>query len=113
MLRVRFGDYTPITRSHSIAEASAATEVIRGCARTLLDGAWPMVLDRGITLIGVAVSNLGDSDGAQLVLPFDGAAPVALDSALDGVRARFGSGAVTRGALVGRGQGLEVPHLPD
>jgi DNA polymerase-4 len=49
----------------------------------------------------------------QLVLPFEDAPPVALDAALDGVRARFGSGAVTRGALVGRGEGLEVPLLPD
>jgi DNA polymerase-4 len=113
VLRLRFGDYTPITRSHSLAEASAATEVIRGCARTLLDAAWPMVLERGITLVGVAVNNVCDDDGVQLVLPFDGCAPVALDAALDGVRARFGSGAVTRGALVGKGQGLEVPLLPD
>jgi len=113
VLRLRFGDYTPITRSHSLAEASAATEVVRCCARTLLDAAWPMVLDRGLTLVGVAVSNLCDEDGVQLALPFDGSAPVALDTALDGVRARFGSSAVTRGALVGKGQGLEVPLLPD
>ena len=114
VLRLRFGDYTPITRSHSISEASAATEVIRACARTLLDDAWPMALDRGLTLVGVAVSNLCDEDGGvQLALPFDGDAPGALDAALDGVRTRFGSGAVTRGALVGKGHGLEVPLLPD
>jgi DNA polymerase-4 len=113
VLRLRFGDYTPVTRSHSLAEASAATEVIRGCARRLLDTAWPMVLDRGLTLVGVAVTNLCDDDGVQLALPFDDTPAPALDAALDGVRARFGSSAVTRGALVNRGQGLEVPLLPD
>ena len=67
----------------------------------LLDEAIPMIADKGITLIGVAVSNL-DRDGAeQLELPFDGpgfAGPdtAALDSAMDSVRKKFGSAALTR-----------------
>jgi DNA polymerase-4 len=113
VLRLRFGDFSRVTRSHTLAEASAGTEVIRGCARGLLAEAWPMVLMRGLTMIGVAVSNLCDDAGVQLVLPFEGGRQVALDAALDVVRARFGSAAVTRGALVGRGQGLEMPTLPD
>lgn len=114
VLRLRFGDYTRISRSHTLAEAAAATEPVRGCARRLLAEAWPLVLDRGLTMIGVAVSNLGDDDAVQLVLPFreiDRSAD--LDAALDVVRARFGSAAVTRGALVGRGHGMEMPLLPD
>jgi DNA polymerase-4 len=112
VLRLRFGDYTRISRSHTLAEAAAATEPVRDCARRLLAEAWPLVLDRGLTMIGVAVGNLGDDDAVQLVLPFDDR-PAALDTALDGVRARFGSAAVTRGALVGRGHGMEMPLLPD
>jgi DNA polymerase-4 len=38
---------------------------------------------------------------------------MALDTALDQVRDRFGSAAVTRGVLLGRDQGLEMPRLPD
>ncbi len=37
----------------------------------------------------------------------------ALDTALDGVRDRFGSAAVTRGVLLRHGEGMEVPLLPD
>jgi DNA polymerase-4 len=113
VLRLRFGDYTAVSRSHTLAEASAGTEVVRGCARRLLDDSWSLVCERGLTMIGVAVANLCDADAEQLALPFEGDRPVALDAALDGVRARFGSTAITRGALVGRGAGLEVPLLPD
>jgi DNA polymerase-4 len=37
----------------------------------------------------------------------------ALDHTLDAVRNRFGSSAVTRGVLVGKDQGWEMPMLPD
>jgi DNA polymerase-4 len=49
----------------------------------------------------------------QLALPFDKAANDELDSALDGVRDKFGTNAITRGTLLGRDQGLTVPMLPD
>ena len=49
----------------------------------------------------------------QLVLPFDGDRQAALDAALDDVRDRFGSAAVTRAVLLGRDPGLTMPMLPD
>ena len=67
----------------------------------------------GLTLVGVALSNLDDDGVVQLALPFDKAAAGRLDAALDGVRDRFGSGAVTRAAMLGRDPGLTVPLLPD
>jgi DNA polymerase IV len=36
-----------------------------------------------------------------------------VDAAVDQVRQRYGKSALTRGVLVGRYAGLEVPHLPD
>jgi DNA polymerase-4 len=69
--------------------------------------------ERGCTLVGVAVANLENADTVQLVLPFDRRWSDALDSALDEVRERFGSGAVTRGVLVGRRPDLTMPLLPD
>jgi DNA polymerase IV len=49
----------------------------------------------------------------QLKLPFDRRSSDALDAALDEVRNRFGSAAITRAALLGRDQGPSVPLLPD
>ncbi len=73
-----------------------------------------IVLGIFLTLVGFAVSNI-DRDGAQqLELSFD-AAPdrLAIDSAVDEVRRRFGNASVMRGLLLGRDQGLEMPMLPD
>ena len=49
----------------------------------------------------------------QLVLPFADDGQDAVDSAVDAVRNRFGTAAITRGVLVGRDGGFEMPHLPD
>ena len=49
----------------------------------------------------------------QPTLDLDGDDHDGLDAAVDAVAARFGSGAMTRGSLVRRGQGIAVPLLPD
>jgi DNA polymerase-4 len=72
-----------------------------------------MIERDGLTLVGVAVANLEDDRALQLPLPFDPRAGVALDAALDEIRERFGTGAITRAALLGRDTGLVVPLLPD
>ena len=112
MVRLRFDDFTRATRSHTMAGATAQTDAILGAVRALYAAARPLVEQRGLTLIGIAVGNLDDGGAVQLALPFDGP-PMALDIALDHVRERFGSAAVTRGVLLGRDQGLEMPRLPD
>jgi DNA polymerase-4 len=72
----------------------------------------PTIESRGLTLVGVALTNLDGAD-AQLVLPLEGYRAAALDAALDSVRDRFGSAAITRAVLVGRDQGVAMPLLPD
>ena len=73
-----------------------------------------MIDERGVTLVGLAVANLDDDDAVQLTLPFDRHAGGALDAALDGVRERFGSAAVTRAVLLGRDQSVPPSRcLPD
>jgi DNA polymerase IV len=113
VLRLRFGDYTRATRSHTLPHATAETQVILTIARGLLVTALPMIQHQGLTLVGVAVANLENDHAVQLALPFDRHAGGALDAALDAVRERYGPNAITRAALLGRDQGLTVPLLPD
>jgi DNA polymerase-4 len=112
-LRLRFDDMTRATRSHSLPRATSSTAVIVEAARGLLAGAQPLIDRRGITLLGIAVGNLGDDGIVQMTLPFERGEFGALDHALDDVRERFGSGAVTRATLLGRHTGMTVPLLPD
>ena len=110
-IRLRFDDFTRATRSYTLLEATDQTARILATARDLLAAARPTIERQGLTLVGVALGNLQDNRAVQLALPFDRAS--ALDAALDEVRDRFGSVAVTRGVLVGRDQGITVPLLPD
>ena len=113
VLRLRFDDFSRATRSHTLPHSTAHTQTILTTARELLATAMPTIERQGLTLVGVAVGNL-DNDGAvQLSLPFDRHSGGALDAALDEVRKRFGSTAVTRAVLLGRDQGWSVPLLPD
>ena len=111
VLRLRFDDFSRATRSHTMAEATADTRTILGEARMLLAAAMPMIQNRGITLIGVTLTNLDYDSAIQLALPLE--RPRALDAAVDGVRDRFGTSAITRAVLLGRRQDLSVPLLPD
>src|SRR6266550_1799630 len=113
VLRLRFGDFSRATRSHTLPRPTAHTQTILVTARWLLATATPEIERRGLTLVGVAVSNLDDDGALQLVLPFDPGSGTALDAALDEVRRRFGSTAVTRAVLLGRDPGFTVPLLPD
>ena len=113
VLRLRFDDFSRATRSHTLPRATAETQTVLATAHALLTTAMPMIERQGLTLVGVAVGNLDDDGAVQLVLPFDRDRGSALDAALDDVRDRFGSSAVTRAVLLGRDQGLSVPMLPD
>ncbi len=112
-LRLRFDDLSRATRSHTLPEATADTVTLLHAGRALLAIAMPEIATRGITLIGITFGNLFSDDAVQLALPFDGASSEAIDTTLDRVHERFGSKAVTRGVLLGRHQGLQVPLLPD
>jgi DNA polymerase-4 len=113
VLRLRFDDFSRATRSHTLGEPTAETDVLLSVLRGLLATAMPAIEAQGITLIGITFTNLGDARAVQLVLPFDRRRPAALDAAIDDVRDRYGATAITRAALLGRDPGLTVPLLPD
>ncbi len=113
VLRLRFGDFSRATRSHTLPRPTAHTETILVTARWLLAAVTPEIERRGLTLVGIAIANLEDDGALQLVLPLDRHSGSDLDAALDEVRRRFGSTAVTRAVLLGREPGFTVPLLPD
>ncbi len=100
VLRLRFEDFSRASRSRTLTRPTAGTAPILAAARALLEASVPEIRDRGLTLVGISVANLGDAQAVQLCLPFDGTDLAALDAALDGVRDRFGAAAITRGVLV-------------
>jgi DNA polymerase-4 len=111
VLRLRFDDYTRATRSHTVAEATTRTSTLLKVARGLLAASGAVIARRGLTLIGVALTNLCDSSAVQLALPFDRSA--SLDRTVDELRDRFGSAAISRGTLLGRDSEPWAPLLPD
>ena len=112
-LRMRFGDFSRATRSHTLPEATARTHTLLSVARGLLSDAMPTIRRQGLTLLGVSFGNLESDTVVQLTLPLHRRDAPALDAAVDRLRDRFGSGAIQRGALLGREDGPSVPLLPD
>ena len=112
-LRMRFDDFSRATRSHTMWEATADTQTILAIGQGLLASVRPMIERRGITLIGLTLSGLGDDRAIQLALPLDRPRAETVDGALNRVRERFGTTAITRAVLLGRDTRQAVPLLPD
>jgi DNA polymerase-4 len=113
VLRLRFDDYSRATRSLTLSHPTAQTRTLLDAARALLAAARPLIEQRGLTLIGFTIANLDDDLPCQLGLPLEPGDSALLDAALDEIRNRYGSSAVTRGVLVGRRPDLAMPLLPD
>ena len=112
VLRLRFDDFTRATRSLTMPRLTDQSHTILDTARGLLAAAEPLIEARGITLVGISLTNLENTDRIQLTLTDDWR-PDALDAAVDEACDRFGSRAITRAVLVGRDPGVVMPVLPD
>ncbi|NNC13605.1 DNA polymerase IV [Planctomonas sp. JC2975] len=113
VLRLRFGDYAKATRSRTFRSPTDRTGMLLTVAQGLLAAALPEIAERGITLIGISLSQLGLADSIQPELPIDWGDGARLDSVLDAVRERFGATSVSRAAQLGRDPGLSAPLLPE
>jgi DNA polymerase-4 len=113
VLRVRFDDFSRITRSHTLPAPTAETAGLLLALRQLLQATLPAIRANGITLIGVTLANLDNAAAIQLELPFGRVDGPSLDGVVDRVRDRYGSAAITRGVLLGHDPGQTVPLLPD
>ena len=109
-IKVRFGDFATITRSHTFPGPVDGGPAIAKAAVELLD---QVDVTPGVRLFGVGVSNLTEDAARQLSL--DDAMAAGWDDAtraVDDVRARFGERAVGPGVLAGR-DGLRVKRQGD
>lgn len=113
ILRLRYGDYAKATRSRTLRTPSDRTGVLLAVARGLLAAALPRISERGITLIGISLSQLGHADGVQPELPIDWDDGARLDSVLDAVHDRFGAASLARAAQLGHDPGWSTPVLPE
>ena len=109
-LKVRFPDFRTITRSSTLPDPFSASAEISRLALGLLD---KVDATGGIRLLGVTVSNLTAAAAQQESLfgdgPEAGEPPdAAVQSAVDAIRARFGSDALGPAALLGPGDRLRI-----
>jgi DNA polymerase-4 len=101
-IKVRWPDFSTLTRSRTLAQPAQSTAQLEAAGIALLGELFTREGARPVRLLGLAATNLVD-DALQLRL--DDARPPRdeqVDHALDGIRARFGAGAVRRGRAEGR-----------
>ncbi|HUY20883.1 MAG TPA: DNA polymerase IV [Acidimicrobiales bacterium] len=122
-VKVRFGDRSTVTRSHTVGAPVDSPRVLGAVAGALLD---LVEVSVGVRLLGVSVSALVEGGAPGLQLSFeDGPAPSdpapadarhpawrEVEAAVSGIRARYGHASVGPAALVGR-HGLVVKQRGD
>lgn len=102
-LKLRWSDFTTLTRSRTLARPVQATAALEAVACDLLGELWRRELIRPVRLIGLGASNLVE-DAVQLAFgdldpkEDDALRDERLDRALDTIRERFGGRSVYRGA---------------
>ncbi len=99
-LKVRFSDFSTITRSHTLADGVSSAHAILTAARLLLAQVDPSA---GVRLLGVSVSQLNDGT-KQLSLDVDesdeGPAWDEASRTIDDIRRRFGDSSIGPASLV-------------
>jgi DNA polymerase-4 len=110
VLRLRFEDYGRATRSRTLTHPTTSGDLLAGAAVELLDAAGPLIRQRGLTLVGVALTQLSSDAYLQGAFDFEPDRS-AVDVALDAVAARFGTDSVTRAALLRTGAGWAAPMI--
>jgi len=129
-VKLRFGDFSTIVRSQSLAGPLLSSSEIARIASALLEA---VDVGPGIRLLGVAVSSLEPEAGSrarQLSLvdlddlgsggspgrrrrPGDEPARAEVDAAVDAIRRRYGAGSVGPAAAIGEAGRLRVKELGD
>ncbi len=112
-LKLRYADFTTLSRSQTLAEPSDVGQRIGDVAIGLFDA---VELAQPVRLIGVRAEKLRGGDGGALPLWDDDAEWRRVDATPDDARQRFGGGAVTRASVLGPRRDVNAlptnPRLP-
>ncbi|HEU4761210.1 MAG TPA: DNA polymerase IV [Gemmatimonadales bacterium] len=101
-LKLRHDDFITVTRRHTLPEPTNLDQELASAAQTLFRKAFAEVRgrDRGVRLIGVAVTGITPVESLDLFEPPARTRLRQLTAAVDAVREKFGFEAVTPGRLV-------------
>lgn len=99
-LKLRWADFTTITRQVTLPEPTDQDNVIYAAAQQLFEQAWPK--GKPVRLIGVGVSSLGAPMQQLGLWETPSEKGQRLQDALDAVRDRFGRGAIKRASDLGK-----------
>jgi DNA polymerase-4 len=104
-VKIRRGDFATYTRQRTLEPPTQETAIVSAAATALLD-AWLASQPRAaVRLLGVGVSDLQSQRQSDLFAGGPADAGSRLDSAVDGIRDRFGAGLLTRASQLPRGPG--------
>jgi DNA polymerase-4 len=118
-LKLRYADFTTITRSHTLPHAINSDEMIFGAGARLLDRALPLE-KQPVRLIGIGVSSLVESGGQLAMLDSEAQRLARLNKAIDRIRSKYGFTAIQTGRTLqlkdifpetDRGYNLHTPSL--
>lgn len=115
-VRLRHHDYRRTSRAHSLRDASTNTTVIAHTAAAIFDHERDRLANQGLTMIGLTLSNLEPATHEQTRLDFETSTKVSrprLDAALDQLKQRFGTSAVTRASSLGHRPDFELVAGPN
>jgi DNA polymerase-4 len=97
-IKVRFSDFTTISRSKTLSQPIDSTQEIYEVVRTLYKA---LKIDRArLRLVGVSLENLQEETHEQMLLGSREKGWREADTAIDRARARFGSSSVRPGRLI-------------
>jgi DNA polymerase-4 len=103
-VKIRRSDFTTYTRQRALGTATQDTARISSVAQELLSE-WIKTQPRAaVRLLGVGVADLQEQVQSDLFADVK-TAPSRLDSAVDGIRGRFGAGVLTRASRLPRTPG--------
>jgi DNA polymerase-4 len=109
-IKVRFADFSTISRSQTLAEPTAVGQRIGDAAHELFS---QVEAPLPVRLIGVRAEKLRPAGGGGLALWDDDEEWRRVEGAVDGAAERFGRGAVTRATLLGKARGgSSIPTSP-